>query len=191
MKLKVLFLLLSVFAVLQATAQEELPGESEGGFDKSKLFFGGNFGASFGDYTLVNVSPQLGYRFNTFFAAGAGVNFIYNSYKQRDLYNDPIYRDNYGVAGLNVFGRVYPLNVVMLQVQPEMNYTWGKRKYFDGLPEAKLPKKFVPSLLLGAGAAIPSGPGAFMVMMQYDVLQHARSPYGTRPFLSFGYNMGF
>jgi hypothetical protein len=191
MKYKLLFFLFALSVCMQVSAQEELPGEAPKGFDKSRLFFGGNFGASFGDYTLVNVSPQLGYRFSNFFAAGAGVNFIYSSYKQRDLYNDPIYRDNYGVSGLNIFGRVYPINVVMLQVQPEINYTWGKRKYFDGLPDSKLENKFVPSVLLGAGAAIPTGPGAFMVMMQYDVLQNVRSPYGTRPFLSFGYNMGF
>ena len=184
--------LLVLFALVAAVsfAQDEEPVERRG-FDKSRLFLGGNFGASFGDYTLVNVSPQLGYRFSNFFAAGAGVNFIYSSLKYRDLNDNPVYKDASAVTGLNLFGRIYPLRQVMLQVQPEMNYTWGKRKYFDGLPDAKLPNKFVPSVLLGAGAAIPSGPGAFMIMMQYDVLQNERSPYGSRPFLSFGYNMGF
>jgi hypothetical protein len=191
MKLK--FALLALFSICFFTLKaqdEELPGESKG-FDKSKLFIGGNFGASFGNYTLVNVSPQLGYRFNNFFAAGAGVNFIYTAVKYRDYYDKPVSKQSFGYAGLNVFGRVYPINVVFLQVQPEMNYTWGKEKYYNGSADLKLSKEFVPSLLVGGGAAIPSGRGAFMAMLQYDVLQKNRSPYGTKPFFSFGYNIGF
>jgi hypothetical protein len=182
--------LLSLFTLTSTLAQDEEPAE-KGGFDKSRLFFGGNFGANFGDYTIINVSPQLGYRFSNFFSAGAGVNFIYSSIKYRDYNNDPEYRAAYGVTGLNVFGRVYPIQQVLLQAQPELNYTWGKYKYYNGAPDYKLDKEFVPSLLVGAGAAIPSGRGAFMAMLQYDVLQKDRSPYGKRPFLSFGYSMGF
>jgi hypothetical protein len=187
----IFFLIAFSLAASVSFAQEEEEPVKEGGFDKSRLFFGGNFGANFGDYTLVNVSPQLGYRFSNFFAAGAGVNFIYSSIKYRDYNNDPEYKAAYGVTGLNIFGRVYPIQQIMLQVQPEMNYTWGKYKYYNGSPDFRLSKEFVPSLLVGGGAAIPAGRGAFMAMLQYDVLQKPRSPYGERPFLSFGYTMGF
>jgi hypothetical protein len=168
--------------------EEEQPRK---GFDKENLFFGGNFGLSFGDYTLVNISPQVGYRFSDFFAAGAGVNFIYSSFKYR--YNDPSfdYRDNYGVAGLNIFGRVYPIQYILLQVQPEMNYTWGKRKFNNGAQPLKLDGKMVPSLLLGAGASIPIGgrrSSAMTFMLQYDVIQNERSPYGKKAFFNVGFN---
>jgi hypothetical protein len=189
MKNVCLLVLFTLVAAVSFAQDEEL--EEKRGFDKSRLFLGGNFGASFGDYTLINVSPQLGYRFSDFFAAGAGVNFIYSSLKYRDLNDNPVYKDASAVTGLNLFGRVYPLRQVMLQVQPEMNYISGKRKFYDGSSDIKLEKEFVPSLLLGAGAAIPAGRGAFMAMLQYDVLQRPRSPYGERPFLSFGYTMGF
>jgi hypothetical protein len=188
---KIFFLIIfSLVASVSFAQEEEEEPVKEGGFDKSRLFFGGNLGANFGDYTLVNISPQLGYRFSDFVAAGAGVNFIYNSLKYRDFNNNPIYRDSYTITGLNIFGRVYPIRQIMLQVQPELNYVWGKQKSYNGEPDVRVAPKFVPSLLVGGGAAIPTGRGAFIAMLQYDVLQNG-IPYGTRPFLSFGYNMGF
>lgn len=176
-----------LLAVGTASAQEEEAPKK--GFDKSKLFFGGNFGLSFGDFTIINVSPQIGYRFNQYFAVGAGPKFQYSSFRYR--YYSPEYRQNYGVVGLNIFGRVYPLEFLVIQAQPELNYTWGKIKFYDGSPEAKLPAKFVPSLLAGGGGVLQSGRGAFIVMVQYDLLQDVRSPYGTKAFYTFGYNIGF
>lgn len=171
-------------------AQDEPEAPAEKGFDKNKLFFGGNFGLGFGSIsTLVNVSPQIGYRFNRYLAAGAGVNFIYSSYKYQ--FSNPQFKEVYGVTGLNIFGRVYPIDYILLQAQPELNYTWGKYKFYDGGPDQKLNAKFVPSLLGGAGAVIPMGRGAVIIMVQYDLLQNERSPYGNRAFYNFGYNIGF
>jgi len=166
---------------IAAHAQEE--EEPKRGFNKENLFFGGNFGLSFGSsYTLINVSPQAGYRFNKHVAAGAGINFIYTSSKYYG------FRENYGVAGLNIFGRFYPIEQIFIQAQPEVNYTWGKQKY-DGGSEVKLDGKMVASFLAGGGVAIPMGrKGAMLVMVQYDLLQQDRSPYGTRPFVSIGFN---
>jgi len=188
-------LLLLLVSSQAAFAQDDQPAPAPKGFDKSKLFIGGNFGLSFSSYyTLINVSPQLGYRFNDYLAAGAGVNFIYSSQKSY-VNNTDYFKTNYGVTGLNIFGRVYPIKQILLQLQPEMNYTWGKYKYhYSGtdIPDEKIPGKLVPSLLAGAGGAIPTGgAGAFIIMVQYDLLQNARSPYDNRPFYSFGYNVGF
>lgn len=173
-----------------ALAQEEPDNSNtveKRGFDKSKLFLGGNFGLGFGTNTFVNVSPQVGYRFNDYFAAGVGVNFNYYSYKT--YYSDGSdSRTSSGYAGLNIFGRVYPIPFILLQAQPELNYSWGSMKYYD--VSTKLPDQFVPSLLLGGGAAIPTGGrnGALLLMIQYDMVQDQRSPYGKRPFFSLGYN---
>ncbi|MEO6916361.1 MAG: hypothetical protein ABI151_12555, partial [Chitinophagaceae bacterium] len=108
MKKNLLLLLVLAITFYSVSAQRERkePEPQKTGFDKSKLFFGGNFGASFGDNTLANVSPQIGYRFNEHFAAGAGVNLIYSSFKARDFNGNSLYKASYGVTGLNVFGRV-------------------------------------------------------------------------------------
>lgn len=182
---------LSKYSIAQDGKTES--SEPHKGFDKSKLFFGGNFGLSFSTYySLINVSPQVGYRFNQYLAAGAGVNFIYSSQKYVDFNGSALYRYNYGVTGLNIFGRVYPIQQLFVQLQPEMNYTWGKVKYYQSNTSQKLSPELVSSLLAGAGGVIPAGGrGAFIIMLQYDLLQQNRSPYGNHAFFSFGYNVGF
>lgn len=168
-------------------AQDE---QKKKGFDKSKLFVGGNFGMTFGDYTLINVSPQLGYRFNQYLAAGAGINFQYVSLKERDYYGNAIDRISQDVIGLNIFGRVYPIRQLMLQAQPELNYVFGKRKYYDNTPPTTIDASLVPSLLLGGGIVFPAGNGGLIISVLYDVLQQPNSPYSTQPFFNFGYNVG-
>jgi hypothetical protein len=187
-------LLTTAFAlgvVFSGFAQDDEPVER--GFDKNKLFFGGSFGLAFGNSTLVNVSPQLGYRFNQYFAAGAGINMQYSAFKSEYSTGQTYSREEYGMAGLNLFGRVYPIPQILLQLQPEMDYTWGNLKLY-GPPEytEKLDGKFIPCVLAGAGGMIPAGRNSgFIVMVQYDLVQDARSPYGKNVFYSFGFNAGF
>lgn len=173
---------------LSANAQDnEIPNQEKKGFDPEKLFFGGNFGLTFGDFTFINVSPQVGYRFTPLFSAGTGVNFIYQTNK---IYYAGGYEEKsqYGYAGLSVFGRMNPLKFIVLNVQPEMNYVWGSTKIYPNGPEAKQEGKFIPSLLLGGGVAIPSGRGSMIVMLQYDVIQDPLTPYGHSMFFSFGFS---
>lgn len=152
------------------------------------MVLGGNLGATFGDFTFVNVSPQLGYRFSDHFTAGAGVNFIYSSDK---FFVNGIeqYRYNNGYAGLNLFARYFPAPFIFLSAQSDVNYHWGKIKYTDNyLTDKQLAGKMIPSFLVGAGVVLGgNGRGGMMVSFQYDVIQNMRSPYGTKPFLNVGF----
>ena len=179
------FSFLSTSLMAQDDKEEEAP--------RDRWFFGGNFGLTFGDYTLINVSPQLGYRFTNRVAAGGGVNFQYISVKERFSNGDRYSKISQGVTGLNLFGRVYPIQNIMLQVQPEANYVFGKEVlyYTDPRQKNKLPGKLVPSLLAGGGLVFPSGRGALIMSVFYDVLQDPNSPYSNKPIVNFGYNMGF
>ena len=193
MKKGLVWLLLLVAFLQQAQAQDVVEETQKKGFQRDKMFMGGNFGLTFGDYTLINISPQLGYRFTDFFAAGIGVNGQYISIKDR-LWNGDLYsKFSRGVVGLNVFGRVYPISQVMLQVQPEANYVFGKNKFYDSDPPQvyKSDALIAPSLLVGGGAVLPAGRSAMIISVFYDVLQDKNSPYGRRPIYNFGYNFGF
>ncbi|HVG14715.1 MAG TPA: hypothetical protein VM935_07135, partial [Chitinophagaceae bacterium] len=171
---------------------EELKEEKVKGFQKENLFVGGNFGLTFGNFTLINVSPQIGYRFNRYLAAGTGLNLQYISIKEKYTDGSLYSKTSQGVTGLNVFGRVYPIRQFMLQVQPEANYVFGKQIFYDSDPrqEYNLNSEIVPSLLMGGGLVLPSGRGAFIASVFYDVLQKENSPYGNRPILNFTYNIG-
>jgi opacity protein-like surface antigen len=161
-------------------------GSEKKGFDKSRLFVGGYFGLGFSTYTTsINITPQVGYFFTQWLAAGVGINYAYYHYNYSGVQTE-----TYSYAGMNLFGRIYPIRQLFIQVQPEINYIWGNVSY-AGYPEAKIPSQFVPSLLLGGGAALPAGRGSIVISLMYDVIQNTYSPYYGQPVYSFGYNIGF
>lgn len=192
LKRALLTVALAIATVVVFAQEEKEEEQKEKGFQKEKLFVGGNFGLSFGSYTLINVSPQIGYRFTNFFAAGVGINLQHVGWK--DEYSDgTTIKTSKTVMGLNVFGRAYPIKTFMIQIQPEANYIFGKEKYQapnQAALENNIDTHIVPSLLLGGGLVIPSGRGAFITSVFYDVLQDANSPYGNRPIVNFTYNIG-
>jgi hypothetical protein len=183
------FVLLVIFALschLVFAQDEEVQEEN------NKLFVGGNFGLAFGGYTLINIAPQLGYRFNRFVSAGLGLNLVYTSLKEQDYYGNDFSKTSQWVTGLSMFTRFYPTQKFLIQIQPEANYMFGNIKYYQPTEtEYKLNAEIVPSLLAGGGLVVPSASGAFITTVMYDLLQKTNSPYGNRPIVSFGYNMNF
>ncbi|HVF96147.1 MAG TPA: hypothetical protein VM871_02435 [Flavisolibacter sp.] len=185
---KLVWIAALVFCVNFVFAQDEDGAESP---RNDKVFAGGNFGLSLGNYTIINLSPQVGYQFNRFVSAGVGLNIQYASQKQK-LNGRNYSKTTQGITGLNLFGRIYPVKSVFLQVQPEANYVFGRITYFQPTEQTyKMDAEIVPSFLLGGGVAMPSGRGSFIATILYDVVQHTNSPYGNRPFVNFGYNFPF
>lgn len=119
---KLLVLAALVFFSRAVHAQDE---EKPDGIRKDKLFAGGSLGLSFGSYTLINLSPQIGYRFNKYFSSGVGFNLIYASQKVEDYYGRDLSKSVQGITGLNLFARVYPVQKFFIQIQPEANYIFG------------------------------------------------------------------
>lgn len=153
--------------------------QSEGfKFDKTKLTFGGNFGLQFGDYTVVNIAPQVGYNFSKYFSLGTGLGYTY-------------YKENYGIGeysrhyvSYNVYGRIYPLQMLVIGVQPEISRMWEKETVGR---DSYNNNEVVPSLLVGVGLRY----SGMIAMLQYDVIQNKHTPYGSSIFYSVGYGFNF
>jgi hypothetical protein len=200
--MRIIFLFfLVIFSFLSSIAQVTLrdslaviaaspePEKEKKKFDPSRLVFGGNLGASFGDYTFVNVSPQVGYMFSPMFTAGAGINYVHSSFKTR-FSNEEI-KETFNYAGINLFGRVFPTNFLFATLQPEINYSWGKIKFENNSqPDIEQDAEWIPTILVGAGVMLGGrgGRGGLMLSIQYDLAQNPRSPYGTSPFIGMGFS---
>lgn len=184
---KFFLLILLLFIFFHLLNAQDSNGKRKG-FDNSKIFFSGNFGFTSGSNTLLSISPQIGYRFKKYFVAGTGINFQYLSQKQNDSSGNIQSKTSQDIIGLNIFGRVYPFRFMMLQIQPELNYMFGKIKYYNPALTTNLNASLVPSILLGGGAVIPVGKESFTASVFYDVLQDANSLYSNQPFFNFEYN---
>jgi hypothetical protein len=121
-----------IFAVMllvsaQAASAQYYETDSAKGFDPSRVMIGGSVGFSFGDYTFVNISPLIGYRFSPKFAAGVNINAQYASQRLKDNTGFTYERNNYSMIGAGVFGRFYPFEQFFLHAQPEYNSITMKR----------------------------------------------------------------
>ena len=154
------------------------PKQSTSKFDKSKLSIGGGIGLQFGDYTTINISPQVGYDFSKYLTAGAGFGYTYfkDSHAQYD------WKSSY--LSFNLFGRFYPIQNIVIAVQPEISRMWQTIEYAG---RSNKENKFVPSLLLGGGLRFQG----VIAMIQYDVLQDENTPYGDNIFYTVGYTFNF
>lgn len=185
---KICFAIVLLVCSFSALAQYD---DEEG--KERRFFAGGNFGLSLGRFTMINLSPQIGYRFNQYLGAGLGMNLLYTSLRERDPFTRRDYRKVVqGITGLNTFVRFYPTRQFLIQLQPEANYIFGKEIFYQPVKQSfKLDAEIIPSLLLGGGLATPTGNGAMLFTVMYDVLQNPASPYGNRPIVNVGYNFNF
>ncbi len=138
------------------------------GFDARNLRYGLNLGLNFSnDYTFFRLAPQLGYQFNKYMMAGAGVSYYYS--KRKYYYSDES-RHNNSLGG-NLFAYLYPTSFLAISVQPEVNYIWNS--YRQGSDVTYKKDVLVPSVVIGAGLRL----GQAHAMLYYDLVQDIDSPY--------------
>ena len=146
--------------------------------DEGNWYFGGGIGMSFGDYTNINVAPQVGYRFGRHFSLGAGVS--YNYYKDKD------YDNTLNYLGANLNAKLYPIDYLFVFVQPEVQHRWGR------LGREKRDESTFGVMLAGAGLSLPvSYNTRLVVSAYYDVLQNKHTPHGDKVGYSVGISFGF
>ena len=161
---------------------------------KEHLMVGG--GLSLGFYSgefLIGTNPYVAYAFTNWLDAGVAINFQYYSESPEATYDNSSYHNT--LLGAGVFARVYPINFIFLQVQPEYNEIWQK-ELLSGQPTEKL-NYGETSVLVGGGVKFgaPDSKSWGFISVLFDVGGSSLSPYNgpnhyLLPIIRVGYNVG-
>ena len=178
-----LTLLLSVvgFGQVQDSTIAEQPNPEKSKIDKSKIYYGGFLNLSFGSYTVIGVTPLVGYKVSPKFSVGSQLTYEYVKDKR---YNTDYETSNYGISIFSRY-RIFPQLYTHVEFS-EMNY---KLYYTNGTSN----REWVPFLWLGGGYSQPITRNTwFNAQVLFDVLQNENSPYNNwDPFFSVGVGVGF
>jgi len=205
--LKPLFLIITTFLINFAfaqntqndsTAQVE-PSENSYSQQKQrpafldKIFIGGSFGAGFGNYTFINVSPIIGYRVTPKLSAGLRLMYQYTTYDYYDYQDQRTKKYSGNDFGIGGFARFTVYGPVYLQAEYEhLNY--------DGLDySGNSSRDSFDSFMAGGGIAQPVGGKAFIFLtamynFSYDNFNSSnyyRSPYNSPWVIRVGITAGF
>ena len=149
--------------------------EEKGKFKQQNLFLGTgiNLGITGTAYN-IGLNPEVGYSVTKWLDAGIGLNLTYFSQNATD-YNP--YRYTSFSYGGGTFLRIWPVNFLHLQIQPEYNWinATSKDVYSNTTTKTKLD---AGSLLVGIGyGSRVMGRTYSYVTLMVDVLQNYGSPY--------------
>jgi hypothetical protein len=180
MKKSGLILLCSLFVTtLWAQMQNEMDEKSS---FSDRLYFGGNFSLNFGtQFTFIEASPLVGYRFSNRFSAGPGITYMYFS---QTFFNG--YKLTSNVYGYRAFARY--------NVTPQF-FAHGEYENLnlDTYINAEQKREWVPGVMVGGGYFQPLGKRAgVMAMVLYNLTyDEMRSPYPNPFVVRVGITGGF
>lgn len=151
----------------------------------SKIYYGGNIGFNFGNYTRISAEPLVGYKVTPKFSVGAKLRYEWIRDKR---YDPTLTTSNYG-------GSIFSRYRIISQLYVHAEFAAVSYEYYkptlDNLTNTE--REMVPFLLLGGGYTQRLGNNTWAyVEALFDVLQDENSPYEEwEPFISVGVGVGF
>lgn len=176
-----LLVIISVTALRAQNIYNDNSSTEPKGFQKENVFLGGSVSLGFGSGSFgVGANPEIGYSVAQWLDAGVALNINYNSQKIYAADGSGIQTQgkissfNYGAG---VFGRIYPVNFLFVQLQPEVNWIkYSQKDNFSGLKSNTTVS--APSLIAGIGySQRVVTQGSYFLMIGLDVLNDTNSPY--------------
>ena len=153
-------------------AEMRQPPQEQGNF-WDKIYIGGNFGLQFGSTTVVNLSPQVGYRVTEKFVPGIGVTYLYYNYRFTNTNTGKTYSYVTNVYGGSLFGKYFFTDNIFAHAEYEELNIEVNDIYLN-----KYSRIWVPSLFVGGGYNQPLGQRGFIqLLVLFEVLQDRNSPY--------------
>lgn len=172
--LAVLAIAVSTTCVAQTTTESKNP--FKGLPLKDRLFYGGDFGLSFGTVTYVRVAPLVGYNVSPKFAVGLGPSYQYWRIRYGTAAGGPVAETS--IWGGSTFARFFPFEVAFIQTDFELLNLKSSFRDSGNFFDEQISRVTVPVWLVGAGYAQRSGRGGVMLGVFYDLIQDINSPYG-------------
>lgn len=121
----------------------------------------------------MGLNPELLKSYTSYLDGGLSMNLYYESYNAFEL--NPIRSRNFHY-GIGTFARVWPIESLFIQLQPEYNWTASSQKNVQEGTSASI-KYGAGSLLAGIGYGHHSKDGMTYMSIMFDLLNDARSPY--------------
>lgn len=143
------------------------------------LFLGGNivFGGGSGWFQL-GLNPEAYKNVNEWIDLGAAVNLLYSASNPNFLTST---RSRSFQFGIGSFARIWPVERVFLQIQPEYNWNWTNLRDMSTNSETSGASRSIrfgaESLLAGIGYGSRSENGMTYFTLMIDLLKNPNSPY--------------
>jgi hypothetical protein len=177
-KIFLLTFFLCLICSFKATAQREIDQEMRPPL-KDRLYFGGNFGMSFGTITFIDVSPLVGAMITNKLSGGVGATYQY--------FND----NRYAGGESNLYGgRVFGRYNVFPNFFAHMEYEMLNFDLYNTVSET-FQRDWVPGFFVGAGYFAPFGNrgGANFTFLYNLMFDNLRSPYNEPYVIRIGFVM--
>lgn len=151
---------------------------------KQRMFYGGGLGLQFGQLTLIDVSPMVGYRITP--RIGLGLDPTYKYYAYRNYYGPDVDLKTH-VLGCGLFTRILVFNNLFAHAE----YEYLSYKVKDTFGQGQKYQTHFESILLGAGYREQIGNNAFMnLLVLWNLNETIDSPYNN-PVIRIGFSVGF
>ena len=175
MKNRILFTFSCLLFCFSTFAQLNEQDDNKGKLKGENTFLGAAVNLSLGNrFFNLGVNPEIGYSFNNWLDAGVALNINYFSQNASEFSSYRFRNFNYGAG---TFLRIWPVNFLHLQIQPEYNWINSSRKEVISGQIDKF-KFNAGSLLVGIGyGSRMIGNNYQYVTLMIDVLQNINSPY--------------
>lgn len=170
-----ILLIFTIFCLNSCIFSQSEYEEAGGKFKRENIFIGSGLNLGLANRSFnFGINPEMGYTVTRWLDAGIAFNINYFSQNASEFSSIQLRNFNYGAGP---FIRMWPINFLYVQVQPEYNWTISSQKDVISNQTGTFNTN-VGSLLVGVGYGtkiVGSHYSYFSLMI--DVLQNRNSPY--------------
>ncbi len=186
---KLIFSLVCLMISLGIAAQEEQDVKNM--TFGQRLFYGGDFGLSFGTNTYINLSPYVGYRVTNRLSAGLGPIYIFEKYKYynfktstyggKALLSFTVLKNIGQYLNIGIGNIIFHTENELISIE-RLEYDPNTLKIYN--TEERL---WIDNWLVGGGLNQPFGSrGGINIFVLWDVTQNRYSPH-SNPVVRLGF----